>query len=262
MTKIDAVLDQEIQPLIRAEMVKAAGDAASSTDAAALLLLVMGGVAVTVATAAALNIWRGIIEPVHELVWGAEIIGGGALDHRIEVNTKDELGQLAAAFNRMVERLGNSQQLLRDNEQRIRLITDAVPGLIAYVDADQRYRFVNRKYEDVYAVPRQDIIGKHVKEVWGETTYREAESHLEAVLSGREVSFEAVRRFKNGETRHYQSYLVPHFDDDGKVQGYFTLGMDITARKRSEEEIKKLNEELEGSPARSRVRSVVLNFRR
>jgi HAMP domain-containing protein len=52
----------------------------------------------------------GIIRPVRQLLEGTRAVEAGHLDQSIDVTTGDEIGQLAAAFNRMVVQL-------RDNER-------------------------------------------------------------------------------------------------------------------------------------------------
>ncbi len=70
-------------------------------------IIVIGAlVAMVLLSAIGVVIVRGITGPVRMLVDGTKKIGSGALDHRIELRTSDELGQLAAAFNAMTERLG------------------------------------------------------------------------------------------------------------------------------------------------------------
>ena len=44
------------------------------------------------------------------------------------------------------------------------LAADALPVLISYVDAGQRYRFVNRTYEDWFGHPRAEVVGRTVRE--------------------------------------------------------------------------------------------------
>jgi len=61
-----------------------------------LFLVVFGS------TVAALSI-HVIIRSVNRLLKGTEIIGGGNLEHRIEIKSRDEIGQLAVAFNRMMD---------------------------------------------------------------------------------------------------------------------------------------------------------------
>lgn len=71
-----------------------------------LALAVLAGSAVGIVLA------RRVVRPIRQLAEGADRIGDGRLDHRIELKREDELGQLAARFNQMAERLGDSYRLL------------------------------------------------------------------------------------------------------------------------------------------------------
>jgi len=63
------------------------------------------GLAVVVGSTVAFTIGRGITHSISKLLKGTEKVAGGDLSHRIQVTSRDELGELANAFNRMVERL-------------------------------------------------------------------------------------------------------------------------------------------------------------
>lgn len=52
--------------------------------------------------------------PIKKIAAGAQVIGSGKLDHKIEVKTKDEIGDLAAEFNRMSVKLKELDQLKSD----------------------------------------------------------------------------------------------------------------------------------------------------
>ena len=77
--------------------------------AAALLILVW---AVLAGSAVGIALARRVVRPIQQLAEGAGRIGEGHLDHRIVLARRDELGQLAARFNQMAERLGDSYRLL------------------------------------------------------------------------------------------------------------------------------------------------------
>ncbi len=82
---------------------------------AVLLLLGLG-----VAVVASLIISRRVLRPVELFRQGAARIGAGALDHRIEVQTGDELEALASAFNQM---MGQLQESYANLEQKVDLRT-------------------------------------------------------------------------------------------------------------------------------------------
>jgi class 3 adenylate cyclase len=59
----------------------------------------------------AMMVGSGITGPVMRLLEGTRQVEAGSLDHPINITTKDEIGQLSAAFNRMIERLRHNQQI-------------------------------------------------------------------------------------------------------------------------------------------------------
>ncbi len=69
------------------------------------LILILLIVLVIAITTSSLLIARGISKPLNELTKGAEIIGKGDFEHKVEIKGEDELGKLAAAFNKMTASL-------------------------------------------------------------------------------------------------------------------------------------------------------------
>ena len=75
---------------------------------------------------------------------------------------------------------------------RLRAIADNMPVLIAYVDADQRYRFNNQTYQSWFEIAPPEIFGRHIRDVVGDDNYQSARPHIEAALAGEKVNFETV----------------------------------------------------------------------
>jgi PAS domain S-box-containing protein len=69
-------------------------------------------------------------------------------------------------------RRGRAERELVKSEQRLRLITNALPVLIAYVDSDQRYRFNNDAYLAWFGISSQDALGRSIREVVGERFFQ------------------------------------------------------------------------------------------
>ena len=52
-----------------------------------------------------------------------------------------------------------AEQKVRDSEERLSVMADALPALVAYVDSEQRYRFTNAAYENWYGLSREESGG-------------------------------------------------------------------------------------------------------
>jgi len=136
-----------------------------------------------------------------------------------------------------------TEAALRRSEERLRLLTDALPVLISYVDQDQRYRFNNKAYEHWFGHPREYVEGKHLRQVLGEKAYQAIRPRVEAVLSGQLVTFEETIRYRGVGQRYVRVSYVPD-REDGQVRGFFALIQDLTEPKQGEEEIRESRDRL------------------
>src|SRR5918998_2963357 len=100
-TELNNVLDEEVQPWTGKQLAEAEEDASDAIRNVYLSIgvLLLAGLLVGILAAALIS--RGIGGSVRTLRKGADRIGRGHMDHRIELNTSDELGTVAAAFNDM-----------------------------------------------------------------------------------------------------------------------------------------------------------------
>ena len=121
------------------------------------------------------------------------------------------------------------------SEEQLKLITDALPILIAYIDRNCRYSYNNRTYETWYGRPRTNLIGVHLQEVVGKANYRKMLPYLETVLAGKTVTFESQYVSDSGVNRWMSSTYIPDFDLNGEVKGFFSMVDDITERKTVEQ---------------------------
>jgi two-component system NtrC family sensor kinase len=160
-----------------------------------------------------------------------------ALEVRVQ-NRTVELTRANAALRREVAARTQAQEELEQREYQLRLITDTVPALIGYVDVEQHLRFVNQQYATWFLRPLGDILGKSLRELVGEATYRLYLPHIQAVLSGQRVSFEHEEPLPQGKTRWGHVHLVPDLREAGNVRGFFVLVQNITALKQAEEQVR------------------------
>jgi PAS domain S-box-containing protein len=128
-----------------------------------------------------------------------------------------------------------SSDRLRASEQQLRDITDTVPALIAYVDADQRCRFHNQAYQEAFGLSSEEILGKTMRELMEPAFYEKLRPKVEEVLAGYPVVYERKQRSATGDVRDYVVKYFPRYGDgadEGKVIGFYSLATDITELKR------------------------------
>jgi PAS domain S-box-containing protein len=153
-------------------------------------------------------------------------------------------GGIVVTAGDVTERV-RAAEALRDSERRTRIVTDNVPVLIAYVDRDERYRFTNRPYEAALRLRPQEAAGRRVEEMLGPIRYRRLKPYIERVLAGEPQSFEIDFPTNDAKIEVAQGSYIPHFDEQGRVQGFFLLYVDTTEQRRSEAILRNINESLE-----------------
>jgi PAS domain S-box-containing protein len=153
-------------------------------------------------------------------------------------------GGIVVTAGDVTERV-RTAEALRDSERRTRIVTDNVPVLIAYVDRDERYRFTNRPYEAALRLRPQEAAGRRVEEMLGPVRYGRLKPYIESVLAGQPQSFEIDFPTNDAKIEVAHGSYIPHFDEQGRVLGFFLLYVDITERRRSEAVLRNINESLE-----------------
>lgn len=145
--------------------------------------------------------------------------------------------QAGIILGRVIER-HRAARNQSEREQQLRLITDNLPVLVAYIDSDWRFRFANREAEAWYARPSAELIGKDLADFFSPEIFERARPRIEGALKGEKQTFEAVLEYPDGKTRSVEANYLPHFDNHGKVGGFFALVVDVTERIQKEEELR------------------------
>jgi len=127
-----------------------------------------------------------------------------------------------------------TEETLRQQEAVMRLMTNALPVLVAYVDKDYYYRFNNQTYETWFGQPTHSFIDQSVRAVVGDAAYEALHPYMEQAISGQWVSFESQISYREGGIRHIKADYMPHTNAQGEIEGFFSLVSDISDRKQAE----------------------------
>ena len=117
LERVDGLRDEFNQKIdsIRADMLaQVSGSSATiirNQKHAILISAVVTALAAIVGLVFALLVSSGITRPVRRLLEGTREVETGRLDRSIDVTTRDEIGELSAAFNRMVEQLRQNERV-------------------------------------------------------------------------------------------------------------------------------------------------------
>ncbi|UQG62456.1 PAS domain-containing protein [Marinobacter sp. M3C] len=134
---------------------------------------------------------------------------------------------------------------LEESERWIRVVTDHVPALIAYVGADLTIQFCNQVYEAWYGRNGESPLGKRLDHVHSDEFYQRLLPQMLEVLAGHNVNFEFEETGEEGQVRHMLRSYVPNFDEQGDVVGFFVLIRDITERRKTALALEQAYDDLE-----------------
>ena len=127
------------------------------------------------------------------------------------------------------ERLLASRQRLHRSEEELRTITDNIPAMVAFVDTEQRYRFVNRNYQRWLGLSPEDMLGRTACEVYGDEYYGHLQAHFERALAGQTFAVDhRIAGIEFARGRWLNIMYMPKVNADGEVSGVYVLSSDIT----------------------------------
>ena len=149
-------------------------------------------------------------------------------------------GEVKGLYSLMldVDRDHRLHEALEQREAQMRHFAQNIPGPVAMVDRDYRYRFVNTHFERLYGLSLDQLRGMRVPDVIGPERTREFfEPNIERLRHGEAVSYERLITSPGGEARWYLVRLVPIMDAQGQFDGYYVVGSDVHDIKLAQERL-------------------------
>jgi PAS domain S-box-containing protein len=127
----------------------------------------------------------------------------------------------------------------------LEVLIDAIPGPVFYKDEHGIYRGCNRAFEQYLGLPRERVIGASVYDISPKELADKYYAMDQALMRSREKQiYESQVRYADG-TLHDVMFQKATFDHaDGSVAGIVGVMVDITQRKRMEQELQKSEDEL------------------
>jgi two-component system, LuxR family, sensor kinase FixL len=146
-----------------------------------------------------------------------------------------------------LQALVDAREESRETQARYQLLIDTAGSAIVLVSPDHRILEFNQEAESIYCVRRANVLGKSYAELFLPTERRPVvAAMMQRILNGETVQpYEAVLHSHDGQD-HIMLWNVRLLRGAGdQPLGVLGVGQDITERKRAEEQVGRLNEELE-----------------
>ena len=185
---------------------------------------------------------KGITKPLNKLIESVKIFGTVGTVEKFPIETKDEIGKLAMAFNNMAESLKRREGALRESEERYRtLFTQASDG-ICIMSVDGKLVDVNESSARMHGYSTQEIRHINLKDSDAPETFQLAPERMRRVLAGEAITFEVKHYHKDGHVFPLEvSVSLISYSGESYVQ---CVHRDITERKRGEEMIQASREQM------------------
>ncbi|WCS28315.1 PAS domain S-box protein [Methylobacterium sp. NMS14P] len=145
--------------------------------------------------------------------------------------TDDELEFIreVAARTRAATARRMAESALRASEAQLRLVTDALPFLISFVDCTLTYRFANAAYREWFGWTPEEVVGRTIPEIAGADGYAVRRAQIERALAGEPVQMDLDWPRRDGERRIADIRYLPRHDASGAVDGFYVFVQDVTA---------------------------------
>jgi PAS domain S-box-containing protein len=115
-------------------------------------------------------------------------------------------------------------------------ILDYTPFFLCHCSRDLRYIRVSKSYAALLGRAPEDIVGNPIVDIMGAEGFETVRPHVEAVLRGERVEYEASVNLAGVGPRQYHVIYVPERDEQSQVVGYVASILDVTERNRAIEE--------------------------
>lgn len=135
-------------------------------------------------------------------------------------------------------------ELYHQSTEQLQAILDASPAVIYAKDLEGRFLLVNREFEKLFSVSRQDVFGNTDHSLFpADIADQMRRNDLDVAASGQPIEREEVAPHSDGP-HTYLSLKFPLHDQAGAVSAVCGISMDITERKRAEEAVRRSEREL------------------
>jgi PAS domain S-box-containing protein len=139
-----------------------------------------------------------------------------------------------------------AEEALASRRKELQVILESVPAMIFYKDKENHFVRTNKAFEDAMGLPKEKLQGQSLFDLYPREMAEAFWNDDKEVMTSRKSRYGIIEPMQTPlGTRILQTDKIPYFDESGDVIGVIGFAIDITERKRAEEALRRVNEELE-----------------
>jgi PAS domain S-box-containing protein len=135
-------------------------------------------------------------------------------------------------------READSRWRLAELTEQIRIVTESMDAPVIRCSRDLRYLWVNKPYADWLGRTVEEIVGHQIIEIIGPEGLKRKEPYFKRVLAGEKVTYEEAVNFAGIGPRCISATYTPTSDASGAIDGWVAVVIDVTERKRFEQNLR------------------------
>ncbi len=125
-----------------------------------------------------------------------------------------------------------------DSGEQLRVVVESMAAMVTRCDREGRFLWVSQPYAQWLGLPRAAIVGQPIAEVIGPEAFAAIRPHVERVLAGERVEYEAEIVYRRLGPRWVHAVHTPTVDAAGVVDGWVAVVTDVHERRRTEEALR------------------------
>jgi PAS domain S-box-containing protein len=131
----------------------------------------------------------------------------------------------------------------KSKEQQV--IFDSVPAMVFYKNTENRFIRTNKMFEDLMGLPKKELEGRSLFDIYPWALAEASWKDDKEVIESGKAKMGIIEPLETPKGRRWvQTDKIPFWDTQGAVKGVIGFSVDITERKRADEELRKLNRTL------------------
>lgn len=160
------------------------------------------------------------------------------------INEDKKLTAIAGIFANL-EIINEKDKIIEEQENVLKVIMETLPGMVFYKDKEGKYVYANKEFDEFYNGKEgiDKLIGKTNFDIHPtrELAIKYTTEDTEVLQKKQSIKSETILKSEDGKDIYTEAVKVPVIDKENEVVGVVGLILDVTEKKKAEEELKKIS---------------------